>query len=109
MRQFLALAAVLSLAAGAAHAQFQPIEPIRAPTNPYALPQAPHPQAFKPYTPPEPFKPYTGQSVYQDGPFSPAGEARRERRANKPPAGGPFSPEAEAKRERERAKGFHPF
>ena len=43
-------------------------------------------------------------SVYADGPFSPAGEAKREKRENAAPKDGPFSPTAEAKRAREAAK-----
>jgi hypothetical protein len=106
MRQFLALAALLSLGGGAAHVQFQPIQPI-APIPPIGAP--PKTEMFRPYKPPEPIKPFTGQSVYDDGPFSPAAEAKRARKAAAAQGGGMFSPEAEAKRERERAKAFHPY
>ena len=37
-------------------------------------------------------------------PFSPEGEAARQRVLNKPPAGGPFSPEGEAKRQKAEEK-----
>ena len=95
MRQFLALAAVFTLAAGAAQAQIQP------PKNPY-MPKAPTiGGAFKPYVPPK------MPSVYADGPFSPRGEARRERRneaAERARTNGVFSPIGEAKRERAQAR-----
>jgi hypothetical protein len=94
--------------AGSAQAQFAPIKPIEPPKNPYALPKA-GAATFQPYKPPEPFKPFIGQSTYDDGPFSPAAEARRARKAAEPPKPGPFSPEAEAKRARDQAKGYHPY
>ncbi len=67
MRQYLALAAVLSLAAGAANAQFhpapgyqpyQPVQPPALPKNPYALPEAPKPPRSSFEQPaPKPFEP----------------------------------------------------
>ena len=104
MRQYLALAAAFSLAAGAAQAQLKPM-PSMQPIPPFGAPVN-IPGMIKPYRPPEPPKTV---NVYDDGPFSPAAEERRARKANAAPAGGMFSPEAEAKRERERAKTFHPF
>jgi hypothetical protein len=101
----LILIAALSLGcAGAAQAQYQPIAPIYGPPKPPVTGEG-----FKPYKPIDPLKPAPHTSVYDDGPFSPAAEARRARAAAKPPAGGPFSPEAAAKRERERDKTFHPY
>ncbi|MFI4964597.1 MAG: hypothetical protein ACHP9T_04435 [Caulobacterales bacterium] len=106
MRQFLALAATFSLAAGVVHAQIRPIPGM--PVLPTIGSPKP-PRAFTPYAPPKPYQPPAATNVYGEGPFSPAAEARRERKAGRAPVGGPFSPEAEAKRERERAKGFQPF
>jgi hypothetical protein len=99
MRQFLILAGVLALIAGDARAQIKPIKPIA----PIGAPTTPHVDTFKPYQPP------ASSSVYADGAFSPAGEARRQRHENAAPAGGPFSPEAEAKRRKDQEKVFHPF
>jgi hypothetical protein len=111
MRLVLILAIGLG-AAGAAHAQIQP------PRNPYAispptLGSTATGGAFKPYEgyqPPKPYQPYDparSPSVDGDGPFSPAGEARRQRKAEaaeRARANGAFSPAGEAKRERAREK-----
>jgi hypothetical protein len=91
MRLVLILA--LSLAAGAAHAQFQPIQPV--PGIP-GIPNIPGPKA------PPAFKPYELPKASAD-PFSPAGQAERERRAaaaERARTNGMFSPAGEAKRER---------
>jgi hypothetical protein len=130
MRQYLAMAAALTLAAGAAHAQFfqhpspyrppEPVDPAAA-AKLWALPEPPKPTGPRPmptwnpgpkqHVPGEfqPYQPPRAVNVYDDGPFSPAAEAKRARNANAAPPGGMFSPEAEAKRERERAKAFHPY
>lgn len=72
MRPLLIFALGLSLSANAAHAQYQPIVPIEAPRNPYALPSPAAPriapaapirpvdpatEGFKPF---KPYKPYAG-------------------------------------------------
>ena len=110
MRLILILALGLGVA-GAAHAQFQPIPPIPAIPGipPIPGPKTPRMETFKPFEPPKLYTPPRLPSVYDDGPFSPAGEAKRERKANMPPPPGPFSPEGEAKRARREAKDFHPF
>ena len=102
MRDILTLAAAL---AGAAHAQFQPIQPIPGiPGIPPIAGPRPTP-AFKPYELPMP----------SADPFSPAGQAARERRAEaaeQARENGVFSPASEAKRERAQAKrnrGLNPF
>lgn len=113
MRLLLILALSLG-AAGAAHSQIQP------PKNPYEISpptigSTTSGGAFKPYEgyqPPKPYEPPKTRSVYDDGPFSPAGEARRERKAEaaeRARANGTFSPEAAAKRERAREKAYNPF
>jgi hypothetical protein len=94
----LVLFLVLSLGvAGAAHAQFQPIAPI-PPVPGIPNIQGPKPTpAFKPYELPKP----------SADPFSPAGQAERERRAARAEqarTNGVFSPAGEAKRERAQAK-----
>ena len=99
MRQILAAAAVLGLAAGEAQAQIKPVPGVPA----FPAFGAKPPPAYKPYEPPK------LPSVYDDGPFSPRGELKRERRQNAAPAPGPFSPEGEAKRQREQARRYHPF
>jgi hypothetical protein len=107
MRSVLILSLALG-AAGVAQAQIQP------PKNPYAIspPTIGSTQSngsFKPYEPPK------LPSVYADGPFSPGGEAKRERKAEaaeRARTNGPFSPEGEAKRERAQAKhnaAINPF
>ena len=101
MRPFWSLVVVLGVAAGAAQAQIKPV--LGVPPVPGVPAFGATPPAFKPYQPPKP------PSVYGDGPFSPRGELRRERRQNAAPAPGLYSPEGEAKRQRERARGFHPF
>src|SRR5258708_20066931 len=110
MRGDRALAAAFSLAAAGAHAQLKPMRSMQ-PMQPMPAFGAPANSdgTFKPYKPWEPPKPFVGHSVYDDGPFSPAAEAKRERKANAAPAGGMYSPEADATREPERAKGFHPY
>jgi hypothetical protein len=133
----LTFAALLSLAAGAAHAQIDPVtgRPYGVPATPGA-PGSAHPaggfQSIQPIPPippipgarasEAPFRPFNPNtavkapkmtSVYANGPFSPAGEAKRERKANQPPPGGPFSPEGEAKRAKAQEKrdkaNFSPF
>jgi hypothetical protein len=97
MRLIMILA--LSLAGGAAQAQIQP------PKNPYAI----SPPTLGSTASGGAFKPYEGYQppkVSAD-PFSPAGEAERERRAAKAEqarTNGAFSPVGEAKRERDQAK-----
>jgi hypothetical protein len=104
MRQFLVLAVGLSLTAGVASAQLPGLPALPgAPKDPTAPKMATAP-AFKPYEPPKPYAPPRTTSVYADGPFSPAGEAKRARKANEPPPGGVFSPEGEARRARAAAK-----
>ena len=93
MKLLLASAAMIALVAGAAQAQ------LVRPPSPYA-PSG----GFKPYAPPKPYEPPKPASVYADGPFSPAAEARRARKAAEPPAGGLFSPDGEAKRARAAAR-----
>ena len=74
-----------------------------------------HAASFKPYEPPKSYEPPKLPSVYADGPFSPGGEAKRERKAEaaeRVRTNGPFSPEGEAKRERAQAKhnaAINPF
>jgi hypothetical protein len=111
MRLVLILAVGLG-ATGAAHAQIQP------PKNPYAISpptigSTTMGGAFKPYEgyqAPKAYQPYDpakSASVDGEGPFSPAGEARRQRKAEaaeRARANGAFSPAGEAKREREQAK-----
>jgi hypothetical protein len=127
MRHLLILAASASLAATAAHAQIDPVT-----GRPYGVttpgaPSAPRRQEFQPIAPIPPIPPIPGaraseapfrpfnpatavkppklpQSPYADGQFSPAGEAKRERKENALPQGGPFSPEGEAKRAAAQAK-----
>ena len=101
MRLVLALAAAFSLAAFAVQAQIKHVPDV--PPVPGVPSFGATPPAVKPYQPPK------LPSVYDDGPFSPRGELKRERRQNAAPAPGPFSPEGEAKREREQAKRYHPF
>ena len=109
MRLALILALCLG-AAGAARAQFQPIQPVPGiPGIPnVAGPKAPPNPAFRPsqgYQPPK----------ASADPFSPAGQAERERRAaraGQARTNGVFSPEGEAKRAREQAKrdrALNPF
>jgi len=96
MRLAIVILAGLSIA-GAAHAQFQPIQPI--PPIP-GIPRIPGPKAA------QPFKPYEPPKASAD-PFSPAGQAERERRAaaaERARANGVFSPAGEAKRERAQAR-----
>lgn len=101
-------------AAGASHAQIQP------PRNPYAispptLGSTTSTGSYKPYEAPKQYEPPKLPSVYADGPFSPGGEAKRQRRAEaaeRARANGVFSPEAEAKRERAQARhnaAINPF
>ena len=109
MRLVLILAFSLC-AAGAAQAQISNRRSLRH--QPPTIPGT-KPGGFKPYEgyqPPKPYQPYQApqsQSVYRDGPFSPAGEARRERKAaaaERARQNGAFSPAGEAKRERAREK-----
>lgn len=102
MREVLRLASVLTLIAGAAQAQIQPIKPIGA-IQPIGAPKPPHIDTFKPYQPPK------SQSVYADGAFSPGGEAARQRKQSAAPVGGAFSPEGEAKRRRAQEKAYPHF
>ena len=116
MRQVFILAAGLSLAAAAAHAQIDPVTGrpygVQTPgapgvprqpdfSRPPPLPGAPSLAPPRlPNTPGLPRQP----EVAAAHPFSPAGEAARERKANAMPKGGPFSPEGEARRERAQEK-----
>jgi hypothetical protein len=106
------LALIVALAAGDVRAQVTAYDaygrPVVRAASGLAPPQPPTPPGYRSYEPPA-FKPYRPPSVYDDGPFSPAAEARRARRSLQPPAGGAFSPEDEARRRRERDKSFHPF
>lgn len=108
MRAFLALAAATILTAGLAQAQIKPIPPVMPVPGIPPVPGVPAygakaPPAFKPYEPPK------LPSAYDDGPFSPRGEAKRERARNAAPVPGPFSPEGEAKRRKDDAQHYHPF
>jgi hypothetical protein len=123
MRKILALAAGVSLVAAAAHAQL--IDPTTG--RPYGAPMPAAPSAsrqpditrplpstqstkplpsFGPSTLPRlpTFNPPREPNVATAHPFSPAGEAARERKENAMPQGGPFSPEGEARREKAQAK-----
>ena len=123
MRQFLVLATALSLIVGVAHAQ------VPMPGLP-ALPGLPHTSAepgtprsassssvysgFRPGQPPKIYGTLNSQEP-TDGPFSPAGEAKRARqqaRAEQARQNGEFSPAAGAKRDIANAKrdaALNPF
>jgi hypothetical protein len=107
MRSFLILAAAVSLTAGAAQARYQGYAGYQG-YQPPGIPKASTAGGFKPYEPPTTggFKPYEPPKASAD-PFSPAGEAARQRReeaAERARANGVFSPSGEAKRQREQAK-----
>ncbi len=106
MRKLFALAAGMSLLAVAAHAQIDPVtgRPYGVTTPGAPATAAPRQPAFM-NPPAEPRLPNTPglprlPAIAATHPFSPAGEAARERKANAMPSGGPFSPEGEARRER---------
>ncbi|MGZ3404778.1 MAG: hypothetical protein ACXWKR_06705 [Phenylobacterium sp.] len=120
MRHLLALAAGVSLVATAAHAQIDPVtgRPYgvvtpgarAAPRQPDFTRPLPVVGSTKPlpgFGPQSVTPPHLGSyglprepAIATTHPFSPEGEAARERRANAMPKGGPFSPEGEARRER---------
>lgn len=110
MRNILILAGGVALVAGGAAAQLQPLPTVGSTKSTQPFGGTPHttpPDLFKPVQPAQPFKPYqppTMGSVYADGPLSPAGQAKRERKAAMATTDGPFSPAGEAKRARQEAK-----
>jgi len=97
MRNILILSAVLAVAAGAAHAQWAPIQKAGGITPIPQIPQPPKQPTFKPEQAANPAA----------DPWSAAGQAARQRqaaRAEDARTNGPFSAEATAKRERAQAK-----
>ncbi len=110
MRNLLVLTAGLSLVAAAAHAQIDPVtgRPYGVTTPGAPAAAAPRQPSFmnppaQPRLPNVPGLPRQ-PTIAATHPFSPAGEAARERKANAMPSGGPFSPEGEAKRQRAEEK-----